>query len=534
MGFEFGMLTHPNSPCLPSFHSSHLRRPQSRKSHFDRRGAFHSSREFRFWLDDTETLSPQVLRFTNDELHRFDFEFLEDILSSQGLQVSQICERPWRIFISHRPLGMLTTFSPCSSSQESTTMGYRDQQPWGHRRQYRRASSGHWGEMNWFCSLFFKKHILSFDDLQEYMEGLSSVKNSCHEDRIKSCLQELKVTMMDTCCVDTSLFILFSSPATLNILHFFRMYLRRSEPLPSMPSRGWFKASNSGSVPLLKSCRHATLNWVMTVTANKMTLTPGCSTCYWSATRLVYSVRNLLFQARVSPDCWTVPFVDVRRRLVISGACPIEIYRYFTLYNDHLTHHPLSAITLDNISMQCPTGPSSCPPRWTVLLVLLLKTSPIVWRFASLQYFLHCTSVVFFLLPVLVESLLCCYRAHIYGSASRPCTWISADSLWHLTVQGVVLGDLRFTQLGGLLFERSLRRIVFHFTSCYPQSSCRESFARVSQVALILTLEDPSETLDYWDQLTFRLSELEIKRVLNLRSDFRVADINALHMSGRI
>ena len=101
-------------------------------------------------------------------------------------------------------------------------------------------------------------------------------------------------------------------------------------------------------------------------------------------------------------------------------------------------------------------------------------------------------------------------------------------------VQGVVLGDLRFTQLGGLLFERSLRRIVFHFTSCYPQSSCRESFARVSQVALILTLEDPSETLDYWDELTFRLSELEIKRVLNLRSDFRVADINALHMSGRI
>lgn len=66
--------------------------------------------------------------------------------------------------------------------------------------------------MNWFCSLFFKKHILSFDDLQEYMEGLSSMKNSCHEDRIKSCLQELKVTMMDTCCVDTSLLFCFPRP----------------------------------------------------------------------------------------------------------------------------------------------------------------------------------------------------------------------------------------------------------------------------------------------------------------------------------
>ena len=45
---------------------------------------------------------------------------------------------------------------------------------------------------------------------------------------------------------------------------------------------------------------------------------------------------------------------------------------------------------------------------------------------------------------------------------------------------------------------------------------------------MMLSMESPSEVLDYWNDLLERLSEMEIKRVLSLRADFRVADVNAL------
>ncbi len=94
--------------------------------------------------------------------------------------------------------------------------------------------------------------------------------------------------------------------------------------------------------------------------------------------------------------------------------------------------------------------------------------------------------------------------------------------------QVVLLNDLRFTQLGGLLLERSVRRIVFHLSTSFPEAPCRELFGRVLQISMMLSMESPSEVLDYWNDLLERLSEIEIKRVLSLRSDFRVADVNAL------
>ena len=104
-------------------------------------------------------------------------------------------------------------------------------------------------------------------------------------------------------------------------------------------------------------------------------------------------------------------------------------------------------------------------------------------------------------------------------------------SLLLLSMQGIVMSNLRFSQLGGLVLERSVRRIVFHFASSNPQVPCRDLFGRLSQIAMILTMEDPSEATDYWDELLSRMTEIEIKRVLSLRRDFRMADINALHWS---
>jgi hypothetical protein len=276
-------------------------------------------------------LTGEVLRFTNNELHRFDFEFLEDILSSQGLQN----QPPWATAINNP-------------------------------------------------EVIADNIVVLVRDIEEYMEGLSSVKNSCHQDRIKSCLQELK-----------------------DISSTFR----------------------NSALDAIKG--------------------------------LIQSI-----QQRLRP------------------AFEVLSSRNFELSEDNYSEQDDSDPWVQHLLLECDQALGDLRP---------------------------------FFVPSAINSLIGAFAENL---ANR--------------LEGVVLGDLRFNQLGGLLFERSLRRIVFHFTSCYPQSSCRESFARVSQVALILTLEDPSETLDYWDELTFRLSELEIKRVLNLRSDFRVADINALHMTGRI
>jgi hypothetical protein len=78
--------------------------------------------------------------------------------------------------------------------------------------------------------------------------------------------------------------------------------------------------------------------------------------------------------------------------------------------------------------------------------------------------------------------------------------------------------------LGGLQLEREIRRRILHLSAAYPQAAVRESFARLTQIATILNMEHPGETVEYWGDysgsLKSRLTEVEIKRVLNLRVDF--------------
>jgi hypothetical protein len=140
-------------------------------------------------------------------------------------------------------------------------------------------------------------------------------------------------------------------------------------------------------------------------------------------------------------------------------------------------------------------------------------------------------------IEVLNERMLfCLLHTHIQIISDRdenfvlslsPCSQHS-DAFPSSVTQVVLLNDLRFTQLGGLLLERSVRRIVFHLSTSFPEAPCRELFGRVLQISMMLSMESPSEVLDYWNDLLERLSEIEIKRVLSLRSDFRVADVNAL------
>ena len=88
-----------------------------------------------------------------------------------------------------------------------------------------------------------------------------------------------------------------------------------------------------------------------------------------------------------------------------------------------------------------------------------------------------------------------------------------------------------FNQLGGLQFDRDIRLVITHLSEM-SQSSVREKFARLTQMATILCFESVEEMLDYWgdegENINWRLSPAEIKSILKLRNDFNEANISAL------
>lgn len=61
----------------------------------------------------------------------------------------------------------------------------------------------------------------------------------------------------------------------------------------------------------------------------------------------------------------------------------------------------------------------------------------------------------------------------------------------------------------------------------------RDKFARLSQMATILTLESVREILDYWGDsatVAWRLTENDVRSVLAQRVDFAPEDIFALNL----
>lgn len=62
----------------------------------------------------------------------------------------------------------------------------------------------------------------------------------------------------------------------------------------------------------------------------------------------------------------------------------------------------------------------------------------------------------------------------------------------------------------------------------------RDKFARLSQMATLLSLEAVSEVLDFWGDnsgaLAWRLTESDVRQVLAQRTDFSRAQIQALQL----
>ena len=75
---------------------------------------------------------------------------------------------------------------------------------------------------------------------------------------------------------------------------------------------------------------------------------------------------------------------------------------------------------------------------------------------------------------------------------------------------------------------------MVNYTSNLTQRTVRDKFARLSQMATLLNLESPGEVLDYWgdnaDQMMWRLTPFEVKRVLKLRVEFLAVDVDELQL----
>uniref|UniRef100_A0A7S0ZJP8 COG4 transport protein middle alpha-helical bundle domain-containing protein n=1 Tax=Timspurckia oligopyrenoides TaxID=708627 RepID=A0A7S0ZJP8_9RHOD len=98
----------------------------------------------------------------------------------------------------------------------------------------------------------------------------------------------------------------------------------------------------------------------------------------------------------------------------------------------------------------------------------------------------------------------------------------------------VSLRGRRVNTLGALKFDRDIRTLNGYFSSNARRASIRDVFARLSQIALVLGLDSPSEIYDMWGPnagvMTWRLTPSEVRRVLSLRVEFTPESIRNMKL----
>eukprot|EP00982_Pelagococcus_subviridis_P016454 31479-Pelagococcus_subviridis.AAC.16 len=98
-----------------------------------------------------------------------------------------------------------------------------------------------------------------------------------------------------------------------------------------------------------------------------------------------------------------------------------------------------------------------------------------------------------------------------------------------IEVLDIIFRRLRFSQLGGLQLEREIRRFILHLSSTFPEVAVREKCARLLHISSVLSVESPVEVSEYWEGLVGapKLSILEMKRILHLRVDFKIEQVDS-------
>lgn len=56
----------------------------------------------------------------------------------------------------------------------------------------------------------------------------------------------------------------------------------------------------------------------------------------------------------------------------------------------------------------------------------------------------------------------------------------------------------------------------------------RDKFARLTQMASLLSLESPAELMEYWGETSWRLTPAEVRAMLSQRADFSKDAISGL------
>nr|CAI5840793.1 unnamed protein product [Callosobruchus analis] len=90
-----------------------------------------------------------------------------------------------------------------------------------------------------------------------------------------------------------------------------------------------------------------------------------------------------------------------------------------------------------------------------------------------------------------------------------------------------------FNRLGGLVLDKEVRSLAGYITAT-TSWSVRDKFARLTQIATVLNLEQLNEIYDYWGNhdgaLTWRLTPTELKSIMQLRTDFKSDEIKRLKL----
>lgn len=88
-----------------------------------------------------------------------------------------------------------------------------------------------------------------------------------------------------------------------------------------------------------------------------------------------------------------------------------------------------------------------------------------------------------------------------------------------------------FNRAGGLILDKEIRSLASYLAAA-TSWSVRDKFARLTQIATILSIEKLEELADYCgaDAIAWRLTPSEVRRIASLRIDFRPEDIKRLKL----
>lgn len=90
-----------------------------------------------------------------------------------------------------------------------------------------------------------------------------------------------------------------------------------------------------------------------------------------------------------------------------------------------------------------------------------------------------------------------------------------------------------FSRLGALQLDKELRALITYLSAATTWT-IRDRFTRLTQIVTILNLESLSEISEYWGpntgSITWRLTPSEVRKILALRTDFRLEEIKRVKL----